>query len=155
MQEAVSTAAPVHYSPLSKIFLRARIETPTIAEWGAAFVTSLLLILSFPNFEFYPLAWIGLVPLILAISLRPVPVRAFILGWGAGSMFFYGSCYWLTYSMIHYGGLPSAVAYLLLIPITLVVGLFPALFAMILALAIKRWGTSAVLLAPFFWTSLE
>src|SRR5258708_34907963 len=155
MQEAVSTAAPVHYSPLSKIFLRARIETPTIAEWGAAFATSLLLILSFPNFEFYPLAWIGLVPLILAIALRPVPVRAFILGWGAGSMFFYGSCYWLTYSMIHYGGLPPWVAYLLLVPAVLTVGLFPAAFAMIVALTIKRWGYAAVLLAPFFWTSLE
>ena len=155
MQEAASTAEPVRYSPLSKIRSRARIETPTIAEWGAAFATSLLLVLSFPNFEFYPLAWIGLVPLILAIALRPVPVRAFILGWGAGSMFFYGSCYWLTYSMIHYGGLPSVVAYLLLIPITLVVGLFPAVFAMMLALAIKRWDHVALLLAPCFWTALE
>ena len=47
-----------------------------------------------------------------------------ILGWVTGSVFFYASCYWLTYSMIHYGGLPVIVAYLLLIPGALIVGVF-------------------------------
>jgi apolipoprotein N-acyltransferase len=57
--------------------------------------------------------------------------------------------------MIHYGGLPSWAAYLLLAPAALIVGLFPAAFSMVLALTIKRWGHTALLLAPFFWTSLE
>src|SRR5689334_20081682 len=84
-------------------------------DWGAAAASALLLILSFPNFEFYPLAWIALVPLLVAIAKRPAPLRAFILGWAVGIVFFYGTCYWLTYSMIHYGGLPAALAYVLLI----------------------------------------
>jgi len=48
-----------------------------------------------------------MVPLLIVLAKRPNPLRAMILGWVAGSVFFYASCYWLTYSMIHYGGLPA------------------------------------------------
>src|SRR5215211_8360533 len=102
-------------------------------EWGAAGATTLLLILSFPNFELYPLAWIALVPLLVVIARRSSQLTAFILGWAAGSVFFYVTCYWLTYSMIHYGGLPAVLAYLLLIPGALVVGVFHGLFASMVA----------------------
>ena len=125
------------------------------AEWGAAGATALLLIFSFPNLEFYPLAWIALVPLLVVIAKHPSPRRAFLLGWGAGSVFFYATCYWLTHSMIHYGGVPVVLAYVLLIPGALVVGIFPALFALMLALSVKKWNEWALLLAPIFWTAFE
>jgi apolipoprotein N-acyltransferase len=125
------------------------------AEWGAAGVTTLLLIFSFPNFELYPLAWIALVPLLVVIAHQPSPLKAFILGWATGSVFFYATCYWLTYSMIHYGGVPTVVAYLLLIPGALVIGVFHGLFASLTALIIRRWGYLAMLLAPIFWTAFE
>jgi apolipoprotein N-acyltransferase len=131
------------------------VQLPTRVEWAAAAATALLLILSFPNFELSFLAWIALVPLMWAVSRRPSPFSAFLLGWAAGTAFFYGSCYWLTYSMIHYGGLPTIVAYLLLIPGALVVGIFPGVFAFLLALAVKKWGESAVLWAPVFWPATE
>jgi apolipoprotein N-acyltransferase len=124
-------------------------------DWTAATATAILLILSFPDFEFSILAWIALVPLMWAIVSRPSPRRAFMLGWAAGAVFFYCSCYWLTYSMINYGGLPRVLAYLLLIPAVLVVGLFPGLFALLLAVAVKRWGYAAVLAAPVLWPALE
>ena len=155
MQDVVSTATRIESDRIATLISRARAEVPTISEWGAALASSFLLILSFPNFDLSFLAWIGLIPLLVAVGRRPVPWRAFILGWVTGSVFFYGSCYWLTYSMIHYGGLPPWVAYLLLAPAALIVGLFPAAFSMVLALTIKRWGHAALLLAPFFWTSLE
>src|SRR5689334_8949806 len=124
-------------------------------EWGAAGVTTLLLIVSFPNFELYPLAWIALVPLLVVIARRPAPLKAFILGWATGFVFFYATCYWLTYSMIHYGGLPTVLAYLLLIPGALVVGLFHGFFTSLTALALRKWSYIAILLAPIFWTALE
>lgn len=155
MQDVVSTATRIESDRISTLISRARAEAPTISEWGAALASSFLLILSFPNFDLSFLAWIGLIPLLVAVGRRPVAWRAFILGWVTGSVFFYSSCYWLTYSMIHYGGLPSWAAYLLLAPAALIVGLFPAVFSMVLALTIKRWGHTALLLAPFFWTSLE
>ena len=124
-------------------------------EWAAAGASTLLLIFSFPNFEFYFLAWIALVPLLVVVVRRPSPARAFILGWATGSVFFYATCYWLTYSMIHYGGLPVVLAYLLLIPGALILGIFPGVFAFLAALAIRRWGSRGVLLVPVFWTALE
>ena len=155
MQQAVSSATLIPSRRWFRITSRARLEAPTLVEWVLAAVSAGLLILSFPDFDSYLLAWIGLVPLLVAIARRPAPARAFILGWAVGTVFFYATCHWLTYSMIHYGGLPTVVAYVLLIPGALVVGLFPGLFALLIALAIRQWGHLAMLLAPIFWTALE
>lgn len=140
---------------LAAVISSVRVDAPTLTEWAASVLSAVLLILSFPNFEFAALAWIGLVPLMVVVARRPSPLRALILGWTTGTVFFYASCYWLTYSMIHYGGLPTVVAYLLLIPGAIVVGLFPGLFAMVLALVIRRWGAKAILLSPIVWATSE
>ncbi|HEX5873941.1 MAG TPA: apolipoprotein N-acyltransferase, partial [Pyrinomonadaceae bacterium] len=121
----------------------------------AAFASALLLIFAFPNFEFYYLAWIALVPLLVVIARRPSPFRMFFLGWAVGTVFFYGTCYWLTYSMINYGGLPRVLAYGLVVPAAAVVGIFPGFFAALVALVVRRWGHMALLLAPVFWVALE
>jgi apolipoprotein N-acyltransferase len=131
------------------------VQLPTRVEWAAAAATAILLILSFPNFEFFFLAWIALAPLLYVIGRRPSPRTAFILGWAAGTVFFYCSCYWLTYSMIHYGGLPIVVAYLLLLPPSILVGIFPGLFALLLAVVVRRWGPWFVLTAPVIWAACE
>jgi apolipoprotein N-acyltransferase len=135
--------------------MRLPLELPKQVEWAAAALTALLLILSFPDFELSFLAWVALAPLMWVIAQDPSPRRALVLGWAAGTAFFYCSCYWLTYSMIHYGGLPSIVAYLLLLPAAVVVGVFPGLFALLFALAFRKWGHWALTLAPVFWTACE
>ena len=155
MQDVVSTVTPIEPDQIDTIISRILAEAPTVSEWSAALASSFLLIFSFPNFDLSILAWVGLVPLLVLVARRPAPARAFILGWATGTVFFYGSCYWLTYSMIHYGGLSPWIAYPLLVPGAMIVGLFPALFALALAFAVRRWGAVAMLLAPFFWTSLE
>ena len=154
MAQAVSSVV-VPSGAWSRVITRARSEAPTGYEWALTGISSGLLILSFPNFESYLLAWIVLVPLLVAIAQRPSPLRAFLMGWTMGTVFFYVSCYWLTYSMIHYGGLPAVVAYLLLIPGAVVVGIFPGLFACVLALVIRRVGPMRTLLAPICWPALE
>ena len=155
MQQVVSSAGAIPGGRWLRVTSRARLEVPTRVEWLLAAASTSLLIFSFPNFESYLLAWIALVPLLVAIARRPSPVRALILGWATGTVFFYATCYWLTHSMIHYGGLPTVLAYLLLIPGAVVVGIFPGLFALFVALGIRRWGPMAMLLAPLFWTALE
>lgn len=134
---------------------RVRAAIRPLSDWLLALGSSLLLILAFPDFELWPLATVGLVPLLIVIGQRPRPLRSFFLGWLTGTVFFYGSCYWLTYSMIHYGGVPAWLAYLLLIPVPLVVGLFPGIFALVLARAIRRWGTMALFAAALVWPALE
>ncbi len=110
MQDAVSTATHANEASPSDLTVRARVATLALTDWVAAIVSSILLILSFPDFNLWPLAWVGLVPLLLVIARRPAPRRSFLLGWLAGTIFFYGSCHWLTFSMIHYGGIPRWIA---------------------------------------------
>ena len=136
MRNAVSLSEPARERRFAARGARARASAPTLAEVGLAVLSAALLILSFPEFNLWPLAWVGLVPLLVAIARRPQDgLRAFLIGWIAGTLFFYGSCYWLTYAMVRYGGIPSPIAYTLLVPGALVVGLFPGCFAL-------RWRAS-------------
>ncbi|MGB7925735.1 MAG: apolipoprotein N-acyltransferase [Pyrinomonadaceae bacterium] len=153
MRDAVS----VRERRLAALGARARASAPTWAEAGLAALSAVLLVLSFPNFNIWPLAWVGLVPLLVTVARRRSQdgVRAFLLGWIAGTLFFYGSCYWLTYAMVRYGGIPSPIAYTLLMPGALVVGLFPGLCCLALARVVSRWGTGALFVAPFLWATLE
>jgi len=142
-------------STTSRLKSQLRSALPSIADSGIALTSAALLIFSFPNFDLWPLAWVALVPLLLVLVRSPLPLRSFLLGWLFGTVFFYGSCYWLTYSMIRFGGMPAVLAYLLLIPGAMAVGIFPGFFALGMARAIRKWGTAALFLAPVFWAALE
>jgi apolipoprotein N-acyltransferase len=140
---------------LSRFAIRLRSEAPSLAECGLALASAALLIISFPDFNLWPLAWVGLVPLLLVIARRPQPWRCFFLGWLFGTVFFYGSCYWLTYSMIHFGGISPWLAFPLLLPGAVVMGVFPGIFTLMLARVLRRWGAWALFLASLFWPALE
>ncbi|HKO96726.1 MAG TPA: apolipoprotein N-acyltransferase [Pyrinomonadaceae bacterium] len=118
-------------------------------------MSSTALIISFPNFDLWFLAWFALVPLLVLVGRGMRPWPAFFVGWLFGSVFFYGTCYWLTYSMIHFGGIPAWIAYPMLAPGAIVLGLFPGFFLVILARAVRSWGHIALLLAPIIWASME
>lgn len=128
---------------------------PSRREFLAACASAALLVASFPDFNLWFLAWVALVPLLFAVASRPQPVRAFLLGWLAGTVFFYGSCYWLTFAMINYGGIPAVVAYTLLLPGAAVVGLFPATACLVLARLCQKRGAHALFAAPFIWAACE
>jgi apolipoprotein N-acyltransferase len=132
----------------------ARALAPSRSQSALAALSALLLVLSFPDFDLWPLAWVGLVPLALAV-LGARPAQAFTLGWLWGALFFYGSCWWLTHSMIHYGRIPAPLAFALLVPPVALVALFPALWALLLARTSLRRGAKALALAPFAWAALE
>jgi apolipoprotein N-acyltransferase len=153
--DAVSLDAPVRESRWARLRKRARASVPTRVEAALAVLSAALLVLSFPDFEWWPLAWVALAPLFLAIARRPQRGRAFLLGWITGTLFFYGSCYWLTHAMIRYGGIPRGVAYLLIIPPTVIAGLFPAICSVLLARVVYRWGSRALFVAPLLWVTFE
>jgi len=121
-----------------------------------AVVAAILLILAFPDFEYWFLAWFALVPLLWAVDReKESAAKSFVLGWIFGIVFFFGTCWWLTFAPITYAGFPVLLAYFLLFCATLVVGLFPALFAAILSVLLKRFGNVAMLAAPFIWVATE
>lgn len=155
MQRAIAGDLPRKRGWLIRATSQARAGAPTLIELGGAIATSVLLILSFPNFDLPLLAWIAFTPLLIVLARRPSLPSAFVLGWASGTLFFYASCYWLTYSMIHYGGLAPWTAYLLVLLPAIVSGLFPALFAFLTASVVRVWGYKSLLLAPFFWATSE
>jgi apolipoprotein N-acyltransferase len=128
---------------------------PTVSE--ASFVTgsALLTILSFPDFDLWFLAWISVAPLLIVVTQAINSRRAVVAGWVWGTIFFYGTCWWLTYPMIHYAAFPAALAYVLLLLPVMFVALFPAVFCALLCRLTRRFGTAAVLLSPVVWVSFE
>lgn len=158
MRETIALDAPRLKRRRLKLSERARASAPTRSQFALAALSSLFLVLSFPDFNLWWLAWVALVPLLCAVCAppRPRPASAFILGWLAGTLYFYGSCWWLTYSMIHYGGIPVWLAYPLLAPVTIIVGLFPAACCFVLArIATQRGAGAALLVAPATWVACE
>ncbi len=152
MQDAVAVEAP---NRKLSVITAARANVPALAEVFLVIASALLLILSFPDFELWPLAWIGLAPFLLTIGQPLKAGRALVLGWLWGAIFFYGTCWWLTYPMIRYAHISAWLAYpLLLLPIALV-ALFPALFSLLLSRLIDCFGPGAVLAAPLLWVSCE
>ena len=134
---------------------RARASVPTIAEAFRAVASALLLLLAFPDFGLWPLAWVALVPLLVTVAAEPRAPRSFLTGWLAGAVFFYASCHWLTFPMIHYAEIPAWIAHVLLLPAALAGGFFFGLFASCLARVCARWGARALLLAPPLWAACE
>ncbi len=152
MHDAAAIEAPDRKKP---ILAAPRAAIPSSAELCLVISSALLLILAFPDFELWPLAWIGLVPFLLVVA-RPLKARrALLLGWLWGAVFFYGSCWWLTYPMTHFAKISRWLAFpLLLIPIVLV-AVFPALFSLCLSRLVARFGFAAMLTAPLLWVSFE
>ena len=69
---------------------------------AAVVASGLLLAASFPSLNYYPLAWIAFVPLLLVMRQRP-----FAAGFSTGLVFFAAVLYWLNTVMTTYGGLQS------------------------------------------------
>ncbi len=136
-----------------------RFITKILPSWKnahLAILAAVLLILSFPDFEYWFLAWFALVPLMWAVEREKASiVRSFVVGWLFGTVFFFGTCWWLTFAPITYAGFPWPLAYFLMLCVSVAVGLFPALFAGILAVLLRRFGSGAFLAAPLVWVFTE
>lgn len=129
---------------------------PDVRSLLLAAAGGVLLVLAFPDFEFWYLAWVALVPLLAAVDReKESSRRAFTAGWIFGLVFFFGTCWWLTFAPITYAGFPPVVAYFLLLIVCMIVGIFPGIFAAIMAFLLRRFGAVAMLAAPFVWVFTE
>lgn len=116
----------------------------------AAVIAGVALASAFPRPDYYPVAWIALVPLFVFMERRP-----FASGFAAGIAFFAPVLYWLNIVMTSYGGLQpifSLLAYLfLLIYLSLYFGLATWL-SCLLKLKLKL---PFLLTMPLLWVALE
>jgi len=108
-----------------------------------AITSSLLLILSFPNFNVTYLAWIAVLPLLFALDGKALR-RAFGISYLAGVLFFLGVGYWLIHVT-----LPGMIG------VVLFMGLYFGLFAAILNYALPVPGYRAMFFIPATWVTME
>ncbi|RQW83642.1 MAG: apolipoprotein N-acyltransferase, partial [Geobacter sp.] len=118
-----------------------------------AVLSGVLLTLSFPKAEISYLAWIALVPLMVACEQKS-PMKAGKLAFVAGLTTYGGILYWINIVVTTYGKLPLLVSlsvYLML------VAYLAAFFFILLYLARKAElrGVSVVVSVPFLWVGLE
>ena len=151
----MTSRPPVAAQRLAGTAARRYEQSPALIDFGAVTLSAVLLILSFPDFNLWPLAWCALVPLLLVVAVNRGRWRPFFLGWVFGTVFFYGSCYWLTYSMIHTGSVSPWIAFPLLLPGAALLGIFPGLFGLLMGRCIQKWGAPALFIAPLGWSALE
>lgn len=136
--------------------IAAQLETVPDNRWRRvvfAVASGLLLSASFPSLDVTPLAWIGLVPLLLATHGRSVR-SAFVLGWLTGMTFFLATCYWIVHTISHYTPLPLVVCVALLVAMSAVLACYHGAFAAGLRFFEQR-GLPALWLAPALWVTLE
>lgn len=118
-----------------------------------AAISGVLLTLAFPKTGLSVLAWIALVPLLLA--LRDVtPRSAFRLGLIFGLTHYLTLLYWIAYTLTTYGHLPMAVA----VPLLFLLCCYMALYPAAAAWAVCRCCRHPLLLVaglPTVWTALE
>jgi apolipoprotein N-acyltransferase len=130
----------------------------------AALITGVLLALSFPKYGHPAVAFVALVPLLVAISgwngrdqgLRGVSTRrGFTLGLIAGFVHFAGTVYWTGATVSTFGGLPVAVAVIVAALLALYMALYVAMAGAIGARLIRHYAWRGLLLFPPAWVATE
>ena len=108
---------------------------------------------AFPNIDMGWLAWIAIVPLLIAV--RNVPwKRAFGIGFLAGMVHYLSLIYWVAYTMRTYGHLPWLVCISILILLAAYLALY---FGAFTALICRFHPNPAhmLIVAPVIWVALE
>jgi apolipoprotein N-acyltransferase len=129
--------------------------------------SAILQVLPFPIAGPVPLwrrafCWFCLVPLLQVLlgfdrAGKPLrPYQAALLGYVSGVLWYAGNCYWIYRTMHLYGNIPRLPSVGILILFSFYLGLYLALFGVVLALLrIEYSRTTALLLAPFLWVAVE
>jgi apolipoprotein N-acyltransferase len=119
-----------------------------------AVVSGSLLVLSFPEFDLYLLAWVAFVPLLLSLW-KKTPGEAFSAGFIFGVVYFFGTIYWIYHSVNLYGGFSFLSSLAIVLILCCYLSLYPAVFSFLFASFIKKTKLPALLIGPVLWVVLE
>ena len=125
-----------------------------VLAYGPAALCGLLLILCFPTFDLYPVAWVAFAPFLLSLWDKP-PKEAFIAGVIMGVIYFFGTLYWIYHSIDYYGGMSLYASLSLVLLLSLYLSLYPGMFALFFSMKIKSTRLPALFLAPVLWVTFE
>lgn len=116
-------------------------------------VTGLLLVFSFPKWDIEGLAWIAFIPLFFAIENKS-PLQAFLLGWFAGFIFFFGSLDWVITTIVTYGHIAWLTGFLAFFLMSLILAAYAGAFCSVTRLCASLSLPKAILF-PLLWTGTE
>lgn len=110
-------------------------------------LSGVLMVLAFPVYDQWWLAWIGLVPLLIVLSGRSLK-QGFFLFFACSVIYFPGIFYWMLevpgYTLFHH------------MILGVYLGSYFGAFGLMFCQISKRFGTSSAMFsAPFIWVSLE
>lgn len=123
------------------------------ANWAAALLTALLLILIHPGANFAMLAPVALAPLLIACAREPRAGRRFLLGWVAGIAYWWGVCYWIQFVLEVHGAMGVFGSWGAFILFCLAKALHFGVFAMCAGWLASRWYAIPAIAA--LWTGIE
>ncbi|MDA2929503.1 apolipoprotein N-acyltransferase [Acidobacteria bacterium AH-259-O06] len=111
--------------------------------------------LSFPNFSFFPLAWVGLIPYLHFLLKKP-PWGSVLLGHGVLTLVYFGGVlYWIPRVLTVYGNLSWLLALIAYALLLLLMSLFLLPFSLLTRWIAQRSVPLALLCAPGFWLLTE
>jgi apolipoprotein N-acyltransferase len=119
-----------------------------------AALSGALLVLSFPKFGHWSVAWIALVPLLVALR-GATGGQGFRLGYITGFVSSVGLLYWTSLTVLQFGGLGEATAVAVMVLLCLAVALFAGLYGWCVGRWSLRFGPHALLLSPLAWVATE
>ncbi|MCS7080148.1 MAG: apolipoprotein N-acyltransferase [Chloracidobacterium sp.] len=122
--------------------------------WALASATGGLMLAAFQP-SGLPWALTALAPLLWAVVAVERTTTATLLGWFAGTLFYYGSSWWATHSLIVYGHLPTLVAHVLIIIAAGIAALPTALFAWGVHVTTRRDTLLGWWCVPAWWCAGE
>lgn len=125
----------------------------TIDVFFLAFLSGLLLFLSFPKYGSGWLAWVAFVPLFLALRKAASFGQGLILGFITGIVSYIGIIYWIAYVIVNYGYLPLHVGIILMLLLGCYLSIYVALFAG--GIVYFREKIPVCLVAPVLWICFE
>ena len=118
-----------------------------------AVASGVLLTASFPNIELNWLAWVAIVPLLIAIRGAGIK-QSILLGFTMGIAHYITLLYWLAYTMRTYGYLPWVLCVPILILFAIVLSICVALFSALIA-RLRFSPPAGLIIIPTLWVALE
>ncbi|MFZ2448006.1 MAG: apolipoprotein N-acyltransferase [Syntrophobacteraceae bacterium] len=116
-------------------------------------LSGLLLTAGFPKPGMHYVAWVALVPLLIALRGKSGK-QALLLGFVCGMAHYATAMLWIWHAVYYFGGVHFALATLVLLLLGAILAPYHAIFALVA----RRWEKSPALLVfvlPFVWVSLE
>jgi len=133
--------------------MRFAVERAGALNWVLALVSAALLILSFPGYNIAWLAPVALAPLLVAVAREDRPWRRFLMGWAAGTVYWFGVCYWIQFVLSFHGGLGDAAGWAVFTLFAVTKALHLAFFALLAGILMRRWW--AVPGVAALWVAIE